>query len=205
MFGLLHFCMWNHTTCDPGKGDPFQATAFCSAETSGRLVFFMAGYRARSQQPVLMSSSVERFEIGAWNGTCIAQRRRMGDTSQVLLKASRSVKSQMFPNSGLFVVNWEWEKCSQVCKLLAVVSHFYRFYHFSCFVLPWRVQHFRKKNCVVVTLDIYTQHDAFVAILKDMWWIGFFSFGHAVRRCKFFLLDGLYSLRQKLAVSGAFG
>lgn len=48
-----------------GKGDPFQATAFCSAETSGRLVFFMAGYRARSQQPVLMSSSVERFEIGA--------------------------------------------------------------------------------------------------------------------------------------------
>ena len=145
MFGLLHFCMWNHTTCDPGKGDPFQATAFCSAETSGRLVFSWPATGREANRPVLMSSSVERFEIGAWNGTCIAQRRRMGDTSQVLLKASRSVKSQMFPNSGLFVVNWEWEKCSQVCKLLAVVSHFYRFYHFSCFVLPWRVQHFRKK------------------------------------------------------------
>ena len=52
---LSHSNAGNTLTPLSGKGDPFQVTAFCSAG-SGFGRFYMAGHRAKSQQPVLMSS-----------------------------------------------------------------------------------------------------------------------------------------------------
>lgn len=50
-----------------GKEDALQATALCSAEKSGSLNFYIAGYRAKSQQPVLLRSLVEGLENESWN------------------------------------------------------------------------------------------------------------------------------------------